>query len=63
MQRTVKEVLMSDRIKKLAGKWGSQSLRKAYRCRVEFSNRMEDKFEWENDDISIGETTGEEEHI
>ena len=56
MQRTIEEVYMPDRIKKLVEKWGSQSCGKAYKGRVEFLNRMKDKFEWGNDDTPTGET-------
>ena len=30
---------------------------------MEFLNRTKDKFEWDNDDISMGEVTGVEEPI
>ena len=58
IRRTVKEVPMPDRVVK--NKLGSQPRGKAYKSSMEFLNRTQDKFEWENDDISPGEVTGEE---
>ena len=62
-RRTVKEVPMPDRVKKLVNKWGSQPRGKACKGSVEFLNRTKDKFEWANDDIPTREVTGEEEPI
>ena len=59
----MKEVPMPDRIRKLTEKCGTQSHGKAYKNRVEFLNCTEDKFDQENDDISTGETTYDEEPI
>ena len=52
--RTVKEVPMPDRVKKVVNKWGSQPHVKAYNSKVEFLNRTKEKLEWENDDIPTG---------
>ena len=51
---------MSDMIKKLVEKLGTQSPERDYKKRVEFLNRKKDKFEWENDDIPVEDTVGEE---
>ena len=60
IRRTVREVPMPDRVVKLVNKIGSQPRGKAYKGSMEFLNRTQDKFDWENDDIPTGEVTGEE---
>ena len=60
---TVKEVPMPDRIRELAEKRGTKSRGRYYKKRVEFLIHTKEKFEWEDDDVPTGETTGEEEPI
>ena len=50
---------MPDQVKKIVNKLGSEPRGKAYKGRFGFLNRTQDKLEWENDDIPMGEETGE----
>ena len=61
--RTVTAPPMPELIQKLVNTWGLQAQGKKCKNSVEFLNCMKHKFEWENNDIPMYKTTGEEKNI
>ena len=59
-RRTIKEIPMPESVIKRVNKWGTSKRGKEFNGTIEFLNRTRDKFEWENEDISPSEETGEQ---
>ena len=59
--RTISVFPMPDRVLKLVNQWGQRSQREEVQNKLEFLNRLKQRYDWDNDDLEDDEGLVEEE--
>ena len=59
MRRTINQIPWPERLIEKASAWGQQSKELIAKNAIQFLNRHEEKFDWDNDDLSKLEVTTE----